>query len=612
MNSAAEPLADPLAFLAKHERKDLLRLLTCGSVDDGKSTLIGRLLHDSGNVFIDQQAALERDSRKVGNAGADRVDYALLLDGLKAEREQGITIDVAYRYFTTERRKFIIADTPGHEQYTRNMATGASNCDLAVILIDARQGVLAQTKRHTYIATLLGIRELVIAVNKMDLVGYDEAVFDRIVTQFRDQVAAKVPPANVTFIPVSALEGDQVVHRGDGMPWYDGPTMLEHLETVTAKPTVNREQLFYPVQYVLRPDLDFRGFAGTIASGLIRKGQEILALPSGRSSRVASIVNRDGELEEAFPPQSVVVTLKDEIDVSRGDVLVAPQDQPYVGTSFEAMVVWMHRNPLEVGRSYWIKCGCNTVPGTVREIHYQVDVDTLDRVDTERLELNAIAKVVVELSRPVVYDLYVNCREAGSFILVDRLDHATVGAGMIAKHVPAMSAQVRRLLGGERGDDTVTGTQRALRFKQRPATIWLHGRDAELAARLVERQLFADGFLPYVLDCSDVGVAVERLLAFDNDIADENLRRVESLSRLCRDIGVVALGILPDQGDDPFTGIQVYVDADPASGLRFDEEPVLTLEGADADPPEAAAKIAAFLHRERIVGYYGEPDTFAI
>src|SRR5688572_5425914 len=418
-------------YLERNQRKELLRFLTCGSVDDGKSTLIGRLLHDTKTIYEDQLAAVKRDSVKFGTTGeAGGVDLALLTDGLKAEREQGITIDVAYRYFSTEKRKFIIADTPGHEQYTRNMATGASTCDLAIILIDARHGVAVQTRRHSFIVSLLGIKHVVVAVNKMDLVGWSEEVFERIKTDYAGFVA-KLDIADVEFIPLSALKGDNVVGKSNAMPWYQGPPLLAHLETVHIASDRNLADMRFPVQYVVRPNLDFRGFAGTMASGILRKGDEVVALPSGKRSRVQSIVTLDGELDEAFSPMAVNVTLKDEIDVSRGDMLVHPGNEPHVSAEIEAMVVWMSERPFAPGRSYWIKQTTRTVAGEISQLRYGVDVNTLGRRPITQLALNEVGHVVLGLNRPIAYDPYKTNVSTGAFIVVDRLTNNTVGAGMI-------------------------------------------------------------------------------------------------------------------------------------------------------------------------------------
>src|SRR3954451_13621146 len=417
-------------YLARHQRKELLRFLTCGSVDDGKSTLIGRLLHDTKMIYEDQLAAVKRDSEKVGTTGAGEIDLALLTDGLKAEREQGITIDVAYRYFSTDRRKFIIADTPGHEQYTRNMATGASTCQLAIILIDARHGVQTQTRRHSYIVSLLGIRHVVVAINKMDLVGFSQEVFERIKDDYTGFVA-KLDLRDITFIPVSALKGDNVASRSDAMPWDSGPPLLDHLETVHIASDRNLTDLRFPVQYVIRPNLDFRGFSGTIASGILRKGDEVIALPSGKRSRVKSIVTYDGELEEAFAPQAVTVTLADEIDLSRGDVLVHPHHAPHLSSQVEAMVVWMNEKPFVAGRPYWIKHTTRTVTGEIAELRCVIDVNTLERQPAAQLAMNEVGHVLLSLNQPIAFDPYKVNAATGAFILIDRLSNTTVGAGMI-------------------------------------------------------------------------------------------------------------------------------------------------------------------------------------
>ncbi|MCE8018193.1 sulfate adenylyltransferase subunit CysN [Halomonas sp. MCCC 1A17488] len=421
-------------YLHEHENKDLLRFITCGSVDDGKSTLIGRLLHDSKMIFDDHLAALTRDSKKSGTTG-DAVDLALLVDGLQSEREQGITIDVAYRFFSTDKRKFIIADTPGHEQYTRNMATGASTANLAIILIDARYGVQTQTRRHSFIADLLGIKHLVIAVNKMDLVGFDEARFDEIVADYR-RFAEQLSVKDLHFVPMSALEGDNVVNRSDRTPWYQidgeaGPALLELLESVEVSRDRNLVDLRFPVQYVNRPNLDFRGYAGTLEAGVLRPGLAIKALPSGKTSRIERVVTFDGDLEAAWPGQAVTVTLEDEIDISRGDWIVAEDAEVTLTNAFDADIVWMHEQPLAPGRQYDIRLAGRSVAGRVSAIHHQVDVNTLERHEAERLELNAIARCRVELTAEVPLDAYDQSPGTGSFIVIDRLSNVTVGAGMV-------------------------------------------------------------------------------------------------------------------------------------------------------------------------------------
>lgn len=429
-------------FLDRDEEKDLLRFLTAGSVDDGKSTLIGRLLYDSKKIYEDQLDALQRDSKRIGNAG-EHIDYALLLDGLKAEREQGITIDVAYRYFSTNHRKFIIADTPGHEQYTRNMITGGSTARLAIILVDARTGVITQTRRHSYLVSLLGIGHIVLAVNKMDLVDFSQEVFRRIVDEYRAFLEPLGIP-DLQCIPLSALDGDNVVEKSSRTPWYDGPALLEYLETVETGNDANLQDFRYPVQYVLRPHLDFRGFCGKVASGIVRKGDEVVALPSGKRSRVKSIVTYDGEIEQAFPPMSVTLTLEDEIDVSRGDMLVHPGNLPMTGRHFEAMLVWMDEEAMDMEKSFFLKQTTNTSRTRIDSIRYKVDVNTMEHLSIEngRLDakslpftLNQIGRVVLTSSKELFFDPYRTNRSTGSFILIDPITNNTCAVGMVLNQV---------------------------------------------------------------------------------------------------------------------------------------------------------------------------------
>ena len=430
-------------FLDKDEQKDLLRFLTAGSVDDGKSTLIGRLLFDSKKLYEDQLDALERDSKRMGNAG-DHIDYALLLDGLKAEREQGITIDVAYRYFSTNNRKFIIADTPGHEQYTRNMITGGSTANLAIILVDARTGVITQTRRHTYLVSLLGIKHVVLAVNKMDLVDFDKEVFDRIVADYKEFVPLNI--SDITYIPLSALDGDNVVDKSDRTPWYDGPSLLDFLETVPIDQDRNFEDFRYPVQYVLRPNLDFRGFCGKVSSGIIRKGDTVMALPSRKTSKVKSIVTYDGELDYAFPPQCVTITLEDEIDVSRGEMLVHPDNLPIEDRNFESMLVWMDEEPMDISKQFYIKHTTNLTRARVDSIRYKVNVNTMEQLsvengqltqDTIPMKLNEIARVVFTTGKELMFDPYQKNKQTGAFILIDPITNNTSAVGMIIDRVDA-------------------------------------------------------------------------------------------------------------------------------------------------------------------------------
>ena len=491
-------------YLDAHEKKSLLRFLTCGSVDDGKSTLIGRLLYDSKLIFEDQLAALRTASAAHGTTGAGEIDYALLLDGLKAEREQGITIDVAYRYFSTPRRKFIIADCPGHEQYTRNMATGASVADLAVILVDARHGVVTQTRRHAFIVSLLGLRHVVVAVNKMDLVDYSQARFDEIV---RDATPL-VEGADAVFIPVSALKGVNVTARSpQTTPWYEGPSLLEHLESVDVATERNMEDFRFPVQYVLRPNLDFRGFAGTVASGVIHPGDEVTILPSGKTSRVARIVTADGDLAYAFPPQSVALTLEDEIDVSSGDLIVRSDSLPTVASSFSAHLVWMDHAPLEPGKEYLFRHGASWRKAYVKGIVAQIDVNTRERRAANTLGLNAIAEVVVETTTPLAFDAYVHNRAMGRFILVDPISNQTAAAGMIIGAVASSRRAVYHTSGavvaitGENGEaiaERLSAKLPVIRFAA-AADRSVEGQVEEIIDLLVERHVLpesaTDGFI---------------------------------------------------------------------------------------------------------------------
>ena len=431
----AESALNIKEFLDKDEQKDLLRFLTAGSVDDGKSTLIGRLLFDSKKIYEDQLDALERDSKRVGNAG-EHIDYALLLDGLKAEREQGITIDVAYRYFSTNNRKFIIADTPGHEQYTRNMITGGSTANLAIILVDARTGVITQTRRHTFLVSLLGIKHVVLAVNKMDLVDFDKETFDRIVNDYKHFVAPLGIP-DITCIPLSALDGDNVVEKSARTPWYEGPALLDFLETVPIDLDRNYTDFRYPVQYVLRPNQNFRGFCGKVASGVVRKGDTVMALPSGKTSKVKSIVTYDGELEGAYPPLCVTLTLEDEIDISRGEMLVHPDNLPISDRNFEAMLVWMDEEEMDVNKQFYIKQTTNTTRARVDSIRYKVDVNTMEHSSVDKLQLNEIGRVVFTTGKELFFDPYARNKQTGAFILIDPITNNTSAVGMIIDRVDA-------------------------------------------------------------------------------------------------------------------------------------------------------------------------------
>jgi bifunctional enzyme CysN/CysC len=535
-------------YLDLYRRKDLLRFLTCGSVDDGKSTLIGRLLHDAAMVYDDQIAAARRDSARFGTTGDD-LDLALLVDGLEAERQQGITIDVAYRYFTTDRRKFIIADTPGHVQYTRNMATGASNCDLAVILIDARKGVLDQTRRHSFIAALLGIKHLVVAVNKMDLVEFRQEVFEEIRTAYVD-FAAKLQISDVHFIPLSALRGDNVVHRSDSMPWFQGGPLLDYLETVHIAGDRNLIDFRMPVQNVVRPNADFRGYAGTIASGVVRKGDAVVALPSGKRSRVKSIETFSGEHAEAFAPMAVTLTLEDEIDVVRGDLFSHVHNVPRLQTRHEAMVVWMHETPLAAGRSYLVKHTTTMTPGRIVTLRYRTNVNTMRREETDSLACNEIGRVEFETNRPLTVDAYTRSRQLGAFILIDRLTNATVGAGMLVDRAPAEVSLGRLHASGDAGTNLqpqrnmVPLGERSKRLGQRPFTLWLTGlpRSGKTSiAFALERALFDRGLFAHVLDGEVLRRGVSSDLGFSPDDRWENQRRAAEIAHLHNEIGLVTI-----------------------------------------------------------------------
>jgi len=545
----AAPVAEDIhSYLDRNQRKELLRFLTCGSVDDGKSTLIGRLLHDTKGIYDDQLAAVTRDSAKHGTTGAGTVDLALLTDGLKAEREQGITIDVAYRYFSTDKRKFIIADTPGHEQYTRNMATGASTCQLAIILIDARHGVATQTRRHSFIVSLLGIRHVVVAVNKMDLVGFSQERFEEIKAEYTGFVA-KLGIQDVQFIPLSALNGDNVVNRSTLMPWYEGPPLLAHLETVHIASDRNLADMRFPVQYVLRPNLNFRGFSGTIASGIIRKGDEIVALPSGQKSRVKSIVTYEGELEEAFSPQAVTITLEDEIDVSRGDMLVHPENQPHVASTLETMVVWMGEKPFTAGRSYWVKQGTRTVAGEIAQLRYAVDVNTLEHRPAAQLNLNEVGHIVLSLNQPLAHDPYKANSATGAFIIIDRLTNTTVGAGMILEPGDRRSKGdhwnqqpiAQRL---KTHSSVISLEERQARLGQKGATVLIYGLTGSGKASVtyaLEKRLFDAGRTVTVLYGPDMRQGLCRDLGFTADDRSENLRRSAEVARLLNDAGLLVI-----------------------------------------------------------------------
>jgi bifunctional enzyme CysN/CysC len=537
MAHTGRPIASDIdAYLREHEHKSLLRFITCGSVDDGKSTLIGRLLYDSKLLFEDHLAALEADSRKWGTQG-EHLDLALLVDGLAAEREQGITIDVAYRFFSTERRKFIVADTPGHEQYTRNMVTGASTADAAVLLVDARKGVLTQTRRHSFLVSLLGIRHVVVAVNKMDLVAYSQSVFDRIREDYL-AFAEQLGLGEVTFIPISAFLGDNVLRRSERMPWHRGETLMGYLEGVEVDTELRKLAPFrLPVQWVNRPDLDFRGFAGTIAAGRIRPGDRVRVQPSGRESTVARIVTFDGDLPEAVAGQSVTLTLADEIDISRGDLVSQAQAPAQVADQFEAKIVWMHDAPLLRGRSYLLKIGTNSVTASITAIKHQVNVNTMERLAAKTLELNAIGACTIHLDRPIGFDAYAENRDTGGFILIDRISYATVGAGMIR-------FALRRSQNVHLQHVDVDKLARARMNHQQPCVVWftgLSGAGKSTIANLVEKKLHALGHRTYLLDGDNVRHGLNKDLGFTDADRVENIRRIGEVAKLMVDAGLIVL-----------------------------------------------------------------------
>ena len=523
------------AYLDVHQHKSLLRFITCGSVDDGKSTLIGRLLYDSKMIFEDQLATLESDSKRMGTQGQD-IDFALLVDGLAAEREQGITIDVAYRFFATEKRKFIVADCPGHEQYTRNMVTGASTADLAVILVDARKGILTQTRRHSFLVSLIGIRKVVLAVNKMDLVGFDQAIFDQIVSDYR-AFAAQIGLNDVTAIPISGLRGDNIASRSEATPWFDGPVLIDHLETVPLD-EARRQQgdLRLPVQWVNRPNLDFRGFTGQIASGVVRPGDTIRVLPSGKQSKVARIVTYDGDLDLAVAGQSVTLTLEDEIDCSRGDI-IASGNPPEVADQFETTLIWMAEDAMLPGRSYWLKIGSKLVAATVTEPKYKINVNTLEHLAAKSLTLNEIGVCNISLDQQIAFDPYKDNADTGGFILIDRMTNATIGAGLI-------NFALRRSQNIHWQALDVNKTSRADLKGQRPAVLWftgLSGSGKSTIANLVEKQLFALGRHTTVLDGDNVRHGLNRDLGFTDADRVENIRRVAEVSKLMVEAGLITL-----------------------------------------------------------------------
>ncbi len=631
-------------YLKRHGEKDMLRFLTAGSVDDGKSTLIGRLLYDSKMIYEDQLAAVIEDSAVHGTTDTE-FDPALLTDGLKAEREQGITIDVAYRYFSTDKRNFIIADTPGHEQYTRNMATGASTCDLAVILIDARHGVLEQTRRHSFIASLLGIRHLAVCVNKMDLVDYSQDVFERICRDYQG-FAAKLEDIDMHFIPISALRGDNVVDQSENMPWFQGGSLLYYLETVPVATDRNLIDMRFPVQVVLRPDLNYRGYCGTVASGILRKGNDVVALPSGRRTRVASITTFDGEIEEAFPPMAVTVTLEDEVDISRGDMIVHPNNRPHVAQDFEAVVVWMNDEPLKLEGAYLVKSTTNLVPATVTGLRYRFDINSLHRIEADTLHANEIGRVQLSTHRQICFDPYSRNRSTGCFIIVDRNTNATVGAGMIldrekATEQPVEATAEPKSKHIKREASGISVDERAALLKQKPATLWLTGLSGSgksTIARHLERTLFERGQACFILDGDNIRHGLNRDLGFNASDRTENIRRISEVAALLNDAGLIVITsfISPyrkDRGQardiigaDRFveihvdTPLEVCEQRDPKglykkarageiaqfTGIdapyEAPETPEVTLKTAETPVEESTAQIIAYLEEQGLLG----------
>ena len=593
-------------LLQEHAEKDLLRFITCGSVDDGKSTLIGRLLFDSKQVYEDQLSAVERDSRKWGTQG-DGADLALLVDGLQSEREQGITIDVAYRYFATPKRKFIIADTPGHEQYTRNMATGASTADTAVLLIDARKGLQTQTRRHSFIVSLLGIDQVVVAVNKMDLIDYDQSRFEAICEDYR-QFANKLGITQVHSLPVVALSGDNVIHRSDRLAWYDGPTLLQVLESLPVPPAGSDSDFRFPVQYVNRHSSEFRGFAGTVAGGFIAAGERVMVMPSGRQSMVARILAHERDLDQAHAGQAVTLTLEDEVDISRGDMLVRPDARPRVAGGLDARVVWMADQPLLPGRQYDIKLNTRTLAATPELVHHRICVNTLEHQHVEQLALNEIGLVRWRLSQLAAFDSYQSNPATGAFVIIDRISNLTVGAGMIVRPVTdSLADKSQNVVWHEH---RIAKTQRAGQKSQRPAVLWftgLSGAGKSSVANAFEQALFQRGHHSYLLDGDNVRHGLNRDLGFTDEDRVENIRRIGEVAKLMADAGLVVLSafISPFRADrdmvrelmEPGEFIEIYIQASLA-----------TCEDRDPKGLYAKARAGAIRHFTGIDSPYEAPE----
>ena len=546
MNSGEEKVNTIQGFLDLDEKKDLLRFLTAGSVDDGKSTLIGRLLFDSKMLYEDHLDALKKDSVREGHAGGE-IDYALLLDGLKAEREQGITIDVAYRYFSTSKRKFIIADTPGHEQYTRNMITGGSTAKLAVILIDATKGVITQTRRHTYLVSLLGIKHVVLAVNKMDLVQYDKKRFEEICRDYRGFVT-KLGIPDVDFIPISALHGDNIVELSDKMAWYHGQSILEFLETVHVSSDNNYDDFRFPVQYVLRPDRDFRGFSGKVSSGIVHQGDHIMTLPSRKTSRIKKVITYDGELEKAHTPQGITLILEDEIDVSRGDMIVHQDNIPKIERHFEAMLVWMEEQEMDLSTQFYLKHTTHTTRARIDKIRYRVDVNSLEKSEVDTLTLNEIGRVVITTTRPIYFDPYEKNRQTGSFILIDPVTNNTQAVGMIIDKMEAdklpsrITSEVKQKIA--KGQGLISQTDYERRYHQKGVTLWitgLHGSGKNDLAYTLEKSLFDSGAIVVLIDGYTIRSGLSRELDFSPADRAEHLRRVAHICRILNDQGIITI-----------------------------------------------------------------------
>jgi bifunctional enzyme CysN/CysC len=623
------------SYLQDQAAKTTLKFLTCGSVDDGKSTLIGRLLYDSKLIFEDQLAALEADSRRMGTQGED-IDFALLVDGLAAEREQGITIDVAYRFFATDRRKFVVADTPGHEQYTRNMATGASNAEVAVILVDARKGILTQTRRHSFIASLFGIRDLVVAVNKMDLVGFDQQTYENILAEYR-AFAAQLGDLKIVGIPMSALKGDNVSTPSTQMPWYQGPTLLQHLETVETSKDLTSKPFRLSVQWVNRPNLDFRGFSGTVASGTVRPGDAIQVLPSGLRSKVTRIVTFGGDLEVAHAGQAVTLVLADEIDISRGDVIAAADRPPQTSDQLAVHLIWMGEAPMYPGRQYYLKSGARTLPCTVTELKHTVNVNTLETQPAKSLSLNEVGVANISLSHRLAFDPFVENTDLGSFILIDRQSFATVGAGLFDFSLRRADNIVWQAL-------TVDKVRRAAIKHQKPAVIWmtgLSGSGKSTIANLLEARLHDMNRHTYILDGDNVRHGLNRDLGFTSADRVENIRRVGEAAKLMSDAGLIAIVsfISPFRSErrmvrdllDDGEFIEVFIDTpievceqrDPKglykrarageitnftgidSEYQAPEAPELHIRTVDVDPEQAVEEIMGYLDRRGLL--HGAP-----